>query len=1385
MCAAESVRRSVLGTMRRVLVLALVVSLVSAPAALATASTTGASVSAGMDGGDDGYDDGDDGGDDDHDHDGGDDDHDGGNGRDTDETAETARFRLVDVDRDLQVGENGTVSVKLENEGPGDLTDATVVLQSSNPEIRVGTGPNGSRFVGDWEDGEKKRVEFGVTATEAARSQKYPLTVTVRYTDPSGNATRSAPLSFGIRPDRAQRFSIDDVDGSLRAGDDGDIEVTVENDGPRDVENAVLVVRETAEGVTPLKSEVALGEFDEDESETVELPFRVARTAKPTKRQFEFAVLYTTADGNRRDSGPLFARVKIRERQDVVAVEDVDSNAQVGARGTVEVTLENEGDDELTDARVTFSSLDPGFRFGTARNTSRFVAEWDGGEERTFDLTARFANDTVTDEYPVSVTTRYTDEDGDERVADDVQFGVEPDDEQSFEVDDVEGDLRVGDDGTLEGTVENDGPRDIEDAVLVVRSPEDGVTPLKTQVPLGDFEDGESADFEFPFRIADTVEPTERQFEFAVRYTNAEGERRTSDPLFATASIREEVDVIEVVDVDSNAQVGDRGTVAVTLVNDGEEDLTDARVTFTATDRAFRFGNASNTSRFVAEWDGGEERTFDLTARFGADAATDEYPVLVTTRYTDEDGDTEVADDVQFGVTPEAEQRFDVDARAANLRVGRDGSIKGVVENDGPQDANSAVLRVITPNEDIVALESEYVLGNFDSGDRAFFQFPVRVLDSARPGRKQFEFVVEYRNQDGDVVESKRLPARYDVVAEEGQFQILDVDTDVQVGEDGTVALRMRNVGTEDITNAVVQLESVSGDLTVGAAGGQNGSRAVGRWDAGERRTVRFQVSAPTDAAPQDYPFDVRVAYEDEDGDRQRSDPIALALTPAPEQAFAVRDVTGDLEVGAERDLTGRVVNDGPRDVEDVVVEITSTTESLVPQETEYAIGNLSADETAEFRLPVRIPSDAEAIPRQVQFVVRYTNADGDRRESKRLSSRLSVDRERDTFRVVALRESVQAGDDGNVTLTLENAGTTRVRQVLVSLRSQSGELDVGDAANASRFVDELRPGERRTISFRVAAPEDAGSQRFPLRLRVDYEDRTGDSQPAETRLLGVTTTPEQSFTVVNVSGPLRVGAEGTVRASIRNRGPLAVSDAFVTLSVGSENLKLQENESAIGRFRAGETATISFPVEVLDETEPGDRRVSFVVEYTNAEDETRQSDSLPGFVAVDGRRPVFVVRAANTSVDVGESDVITLVVTNNVDVPLTDVDAKVFVNDPLSTDDDQAFVGRIDPNETVRLAFAMSAAGGATPKDYPLSIDFQYQEPDEETKLSDTYRVPVTVQEPAGDGIPWLLLLALLALLLVIAAAVVRYRRRRRVAGPDDEAVNDSADDESDTPAG
>jgi hypothetical protein len=116
----------------------------------------------------------------------------------------------------------------------------------------------------------------------------------------------------------------------------------------------------------------------------------------------------------------------------------------------------------------------------------------------------------------------------------------------------------------------------------------------------------------------------------------------------------------------------------------------------------------------------------------------------------------------------------------------------------------------------------------------------------------------------------------------------------------------------------------------------------------------------------------------------------------------------------------------------------------------------------------------------------------------------------------------------------------------------------------------------------------------------------------------------------------------------------------------------------------------------------------------------------------------------------------------------VSDVSAKLFADSPVSVSDDEAFVSSIGPGETATITFSIGAAGSATPKVYPVSLDFQYDEPDGDTKLSDTYRVPVEVTEQEGGG--GILSLVSgpgglgLGLILVLGgvAGVVLFRRSR-----------------------
>ena len=58
------------------------------------------------------------------------------------------------------------------------------------------------------------------------------------------------------------------------------------------------------------------------------------------------------------------------------------------------------------------------------------------------------------------------------------------------------------------------------------------------------------------------------------------------------------------------------------------------------------------------------------------------------------------------------------------------------------------------------------------------------------------------------------------------------------------------------------------------------------------------------------------------------------------------------------------------------------------------------------------------------------------------------------------------------------------------------------------------------------------------------------------------------------------------------------------------------------------------------------------------------------------------------------------------------------------------------------------------------MSVDFEYDRADGTTQISDTFRLPVTVEERGGGGLPFGLLVGIGAV-IVVGAAVVVVRRR------------------------
>ncbi|MFB6134191.1 MAG: COG1361 S-layer family protein [Halanaeroarchaeum sp.] len=365
---------------------------------------------------------------------------------------------------------------------------------------------------------------------------------------------------------------------------------------------------------------------------------------------------------------------------------------------------------------------------------------------------------------------------------------------------------------------------------------------------------------------------------------------------------------------------------------------------------------------------------------------------------------------------------------------------------------------------------------------------------------------------------------------------------------------------------------------------------------------------------------------------------------------------------------------------------------------------------------------------------------------------------DRATFDLQAASGDLSVDDQGTVTVRLQNDGSEAAAAATVHVQSSSANLRFGQTASASSFVGSWAINETKTVEFDANAPRSADPGRYSFDVSVTYTNTDGIDRRSVPKTAGVTVAPESDhFSFTGVDSTLRVGEEGAVSMTVTNEGERA-NDTVIRLGATGPNVHPLVTEYAVGSMGAGESTAVSFPIEVSGSGEATPRQLTFTVAYENGDGDQREEAGSTR-VEVAPERDQFTVEPVNTTVEAGSTGVVTFAVTNNGGQTVSNVDAKLFANDPLSAAGDEAYVDRIEPGQTERISFTIGAAGTARAKSYPVSVDFQY-EADGDSKLSKAYQLPVEVTPSGGRSVPTVAIVGAIAF-LVIVGGVLWYRRQ------------------------
>jgi MYXO-CTERM domain-containing protein len=471
----------------------------------------------------------------------------------------------------------------------------------------------------------------------------------------------------------------------------------------------------------------------------------------------------------------------------------------------------------------------------------------------------------------------------------------------------------------------------------------------------------------------------------------------------------------------------------------------------------------------------------------------------------------------------------------------------------------------------------------------------------------------------------------------------------------------------------------------------------------------------------------------------------------------------GEVNDGSSPDTTDLTTT-----ARNVRVEVDEQRAPISVETGEKSIGSVGTETPREVPIEIDVPEDAEEGEYEIEVELEYRHTSrvfdragtqGDRTHTVTRDIDIEID-DAPRFDLTELETTAQVDDSGPTTAEIENVGGEPAEDLTVELTSTSQRVSFGDSPSETASVSSLAPGETATIRYDVRFGPRASERAYPFDATVTYEDLDGipgtDSQPT----LDVTPMAEQTFEITDTESTLRVGEEGDLMGTVTNTGPVAVDSVSVQYSDEYPNIVPIERDVAVGTLDPGESAAFRLPLEVTREADPVAKSVAMSVSYRSDENELNRYEDVDAFAEVAERRDQFLIDVEENEIPAGSERLINVTVTNNLDEPVSDVEAKLFTDSPIGAgDDDEAYAESLEPGESTTTSFRISADSGAAPRTYSVEMDFRYDDEDGTSKVSETYRAAIDVTESEDGGPSWLLIGGLLVVVALGAGALWRRR--------------------------
>lgn len=559
-------------------------------------------------------------------------------------------LRTVTPDPNLQPGGINEVEFMLLNDpdGPDDQTrTATNVRVKPRDTGRIDV-ETGELYVPSLPDGKPAdlALRVNVPADLASGTYRIPLDLTYEYDNGAGSATeRKVTRYVEVKVKSGPRFTVVDTNSTATVNGRGTLAVTMRNVGDTAARDATLTLSTSSPDVSIGASKSGtrfVSKWEQGENRTFTFDAALGDTATAGNYSLGATVDFKKPSGTVGSSPTLTVPLEAHPEM-TFAVSDLRSSLSIGGTDTVSGTITNTGPMTAHDAVVQFNRTPTAQAVGGGYAVGSLAP----GESAEFSFRVNVAESADAGPKQFGIRTSFRNGNGDQLRSDvvDIRLPVGAND-PGFEIRDVESTLRVGEKGTLTGTLVNTRDDPVTDAVVNFPDPGPTVTPVETTVAVGDLDPGEATNFSFDVEVTSSSDAGPRQFDLSVSYRDRDNAARASGAIPTQVTVKPGTAEFDVEPVNGSLSAGSSGKFRVNITNTREYTVSDVSAKI-YTDSPL---STSDDQAFVNELEPGESTTlvFQLSADGGATEKT--YPVKMDFQYDDEGGDTIISDTYQVPV---------------------------------------------------------------------------------------------------------------------------------------------------------------------------------------------------------------------------------------------------------------------------------------------------------------------------------------------------------------------------------------------------------------------------------------------------------------------------------------------------------------------------------------------------------------------------------------------------------------------------------------------------------------------------------------------------------------------------------------------------------------